>query len=359
MKKIIFLSLLFFFNYSAFAQSSDIWVSFPNKDTTLIGFKDKNNVIKIEPKFMGFTMAQKFENIIAVYEEINDKWKSYYLTKSGKIVGQDSLYIFDNGPDCENEGFIRFKDYKTDKMGFFNQEGKIVIPAEYSDVTRITNGMFIGLKGAKKQIDGEHFFWTGGQEYLVDATNKILIENFINNNDLNFYSVEKSKQASKDPIRDSFRSVNGDYYSFINYEKEFKLWLKDLLSKEISTQSLIQVSMDNFTYWKEPKGWITSPKNTFINDNFNLIKKKLEELKSPTCDYFVSGDNLNQFIYEGKEYERYFDNCHQSKSWIYPVKDVVISHKSKKDFYQDHFEFLRTENGYRLINVYFKKEELK
>ena len=79
-----------------FGQSNDAWNSFWNKDKTLIGYKDKNGVVKIEPKFTGFTNAGKFENIIAVAEEINDKWKSYYLTKQGRIVGIDSLHIFDN-----------------------------------------------------------------------------------------------------------------------------------------------------------------------------------------------------------------------------------------------------------------------
>lgn len=176
-----------------FAQSNDIWTAFPNKDTTLTGFKDKNGVIKIEPKFNGFTIARKFENIIAVTEEESGNWKSYYLTKQGKIVGRDSLYVFDNGPDCENEGFIRFTDRKTDKMGIFNAEGKIVIPAEYSALTKVKNGIISVLKDAKKQQDGEHFFWAGGKEFLIDINNKILVEDFAYNDDLNFYSLEKSK----------------------------------------------------------------------------------------------------------------------------------------------------------------------
>ncbi|MHC0443614.1 WG repeat-containing protein, partial [Flavobacterium sp. 3-210] len=84
--------------------------------------------------------------------------KSYYLTKQGKIVGRDSLYVFDNGPDCENEGFIRFTNHKTDKMGIFNSEGKIVIPAQYSALTKVRNGLIVVLKDAEKQQDGEHFF---------------------------------------------------------------------------------------------------------------------------------------------------------------------------------------------------------
>lgn len=359
MKKILILFISFLFNTLAFSQSNDIWTAFPNKDTTLTGFKNKNGVIKIEPKFTGFTIARKFENIIAVTEEKNGNWKNYYLTKQGKIVGRDSLYVFDNGPDCENEGFIRFTDRKTDKMGVFNAEGKIAIPAEYSALTKVRNGMITVLKDAKKQQDGEHFFWQGGKEFLIDINNRVLIENFSYNDDLNFYSLEKSKEPSKDPTRDSFLGVDGQYYSFINFDKEFKYWLENTLLKDLSKANLEQHSFDKITYWKEPDGWINGSKTKFINQNHTYLKLKLQELKNPKTDYFISSDGLNQFIFESDEYDIYFNNCNESKDWIYPTMDIVINPKKQTDRGQDHFEFLRTENGYKLISVSSRTDNLK
>jgi len=359
MKKILILFIFFLFNSLTFAQNNDIWTSFSNKDTTLIGFKDKNGTIKIEPKFNGFTIARKFENIIAVTEEANGKWNSYYLTKKGKIVGGDSLYVFDNGPDCENEGFIRFTDRKTDKMGIFNGEGKIVIPAEYSALTKVRNGMISVLKDAKKQQDGEHFFWKGGKESLIDINNKVLIEDFAYNDNLNFYSVEKSKEPSKDPTRESFLGVDGQYYSFINFEKEFKYWLENTLLKDLSKAGLEKQSFNKITYWKEPDGWVNESKTKFINQNYTYLKLKLQELKNPKTGYFISSGSLNQFIFESDEYEIYFNNCNESKDWMYPTKDIVINSKKQTDSGQDHFEFLRTENGYKLISVSSKTNNLK
>ncbi|UUF16117.1 MULTISPECIES: hypothetical protein [Flavobacterium] len=360
MKKIIILCLFFCFNYSAFAQNNDVWISFWDKDTTHIGFKDKNGIVKIEPKFTtGFTTARKFENIIAASEEKDGKWESYYLIKTGRIIGRDSLYSFDNGPDCENEGLIRFKDRKTDKMGMFNGEGKIVIPAEYSNLTKAINGMFIGLKDAEKETDGEHFFWKGGKEFLIDTNNKILIENFAYNDDLNFYSLEKSKEPIKDPTRENFLGVDGQYYSFVNFDKEFKYWLQNTLLSDLSKNNLEKHSFDKISYWKEPDGWINSSKTKFINQNYIYLKSKLKELKNPKTDYFVSNEGLNPFIFESSEYEIYFNNCNESKDWIYPVKNIVINPKNKLEHGQDHFEFLRTENGYKLISVSTRKEELK
>lgn len=360
MKNYLLLYLLAFLNCSAFAQNNDIWFSFWNKDSTLIGFKDKNGIVKIEPKFHSrLTIAHKFENIIAATDEKEEDWEDYYLTKSGKIVGRDSLFVFDNGPDCENEGFIRFTDRKTDKMGMFNGEGKIAIPAEYSNLTKVKNGMFIGLKDAKKEMDGEHFFWTGGKEFLIDSNNKILIENFPYNDDLNFYSLEKAKEKSKDEIRESFLGVDGQYYSFISFNKEFKTWLKNTLLTDLSKTNLEKHSFDKITYWKEPMGWVSESKTKFINQNYTYLKLKLQELKNPKTDYFVSSDGLNQFIFESSEYEIYFNNCNESKDWIYPVKNIVINPKNKLEHGQDHFEFLRTENGYKLISVSSRKDNLK
>ncbi|MCC9072900.1 WG repeat-containing protein [Flavobacterium sp. F-65] len=363
MKHILLLMVLFT-NCTIFAQDKDIWVSFWNKDTTLVGFKDKNGNVKIEPKFMGMTSAYKFDGIIAVSEETNNSWKNYYLTKSGKIVGRDSLYVFDNGSDCENEGFIRFSDPKTDKMGMFNSDGEIVIPAEYNSLTKAHNGMVIVLKGAEKVNDTHgggcnHFGWTGGKQYLIDTNNKILIENFDYSDELNFYSLQKSIAPSKDSIRENFQGVDGQYYSFINYEKEFKSWLTNDLLSDLSIANLLKHSDDEIFYWKEPNGWISNPKTVFIKRNYKLIKNKLLELKSTSCDYTVFNERLNPFIYENKKYDHYFDNCYQAKEWIYPVKNIVISHRDKKDITQDHFEFLRTESGYKLISVTIRKGELK
>ncbi|MCV9929875.1 hypothetical protein OIU83_19600 [Flavobacterium sp. LS1R49] len=364
MKRIFLLYIFLFVSCTLFAQNNDTWASFWDKDSTHTGYKDKNGVIKIEPKFMGMTIANKFDDIIVVTEEEDQSWKSYYLTKTGKIVGRDSLYIFDNGPDCENEGFIRFRDPKTDKMGLFNGDGKIVIPAEYSNINKAINGMIIVLKGAEKINDTHdggcnHFSWSGGNDYLIDTNNKILIKNFVYNDELNFYSLQKSKEPSLDPIRENFLGVDGQYYSFINYDKEFKLWLKNGLLSDLSKENLLKKSYTEIFYWKEPIGWISEPKTKFINKNYKLLKEKLLELNNPTCDYFVTTDGLNQFIYEADKYNQYFNNCNESKDWKYPMKNIIITHRDKKDFTQDHFDFLRTEKGYQLISVSIRKGKLK
>ena len=342
-------------------QNTDSWTAFWNKDSTLIGYKDKNGCVKIEPKYMGLTFAKKFDNIIAVTEVSNNKLTSYYLTKKGGIVGRDSLYIFDNGADCENEGFIRFRDSKTDKAGMFNRDGNIVVPTEYNDLTKVRNGMIVGLKGAKKKYweGGEHFSWIGGTELLIDTNNKILIDSIKDYNNLNFYSLVISTKPNPDTIRQNFKTKDGRYFSFIDFDKEFKTWLNSVLLIDLTKDNLLNATYIDVTYWKEPMGWIRENKTSFIDRNFELIKAKLLELKSKKCEFNIFDEGLNPFIYKSDEYKDYFNNCGESKDWIFPIKNIVISYNDKKDLIQDHFEFLRTVNGYKLISLTIGKGIIK
>jgi hypothetical protein len=342
-------------------QSSDTWTLFWNKDTTLIGYKDKNGVVKIEPKFAtGFTIANKFENIIAATENGYTKGKSYYLTKSGRIVGRDSIHYFDNTPDCESEGFIRFRDHKTDKAGMFDKNGDIAIPAIYNYLTRVRNGMIIALKGAEKKYleGGEHYSWVGGQEFLIDTNNNILIENFKLDNNLNFFTLEKTTTIHTDTTRKSFLAKDGSYYSFVDFEKEFRQWIARELQNDLTIEGLIRISYDTIT-WESKNGWYITKKEKLITDNFTILKKGLLEILQPKTDYFISSDGLNPFMFEGPEYEKYFNNCGEAKDWIYPTMSIIISHGDKKDFTQNHYEFLRTDSGYKLICLTIRNEKMK
>jgi hypothetical protein len=341
-------------------QSNVIWTSFWNKDTTLVGYKDKNGVVKLEAKFTGFTSAEKFENIIAVTEEKNGKLSSYYLTKQGGIVGRDSLHIFDNGYDCESEGFIRFRDYKTNKAGMFNKNGDIVIPAIYSELTRVKNGMIIALKGAEKKYweGGEHYSWVGGQEVLIDTTNNILIDNFKFDNNVNFFTLEKTTKIHSDTIRKSFLAKDGSYYSFVKFKSEFRQWITKELLNNLSVEKLVNISYDTII-WESTNGWEKTDKNKLITDNFTILKNGLLEILQPKTEYFISSDGLNPHMYEGAEFEMYYNNCGESKDWIYPTMSIIISHSNKMDFSQNHYEFLRTDNGYKLISLAIRNEKMK
>jgi hypothetical protein len=358
---IIFL-ILFFFN-QVFAQEN-IWFAFWNKDSTLLGFKDKIGKIKIAPSFSEFTTAKKFENIIGISKREHGKIESYYLTKKGRIVGRDCLYIFDNGSDCESEGFIRFRDNITHKVGMFNSNGGIAIPADYDNLMPVRNGMIMAAKGghwdASQLSEHNQYPWTGSKEMLIDIHNKVLIANFRYNENINFFSLIISKQPNKSLIRQNFKAVNGKYYSFISFDKEFKTWLRDSLLSHLTESNMLDISYRKITFWHKSNRWLNEDKKEFFQKNYGLVRSKLAALNSFEFHYEIFKEGLNPYEHSdsSKEFEKYYNNCGASKDWIYPVETIAISHQSKQDIPQDQLSFLRTDAGYRLLEVSIKNGEV-
>ncbi len=356
---IIFLSLLL--SLSGQAQSSERWKAFWDSNLKLKGFKDSNGVVKIEPKYSDI-IANYFEDIMAVTENRNGKYQSYYLTKTGKIVGRDSLHYYDNGTDCESEGFIRFRDKKTGLVGMFDKHGHIVIPAVYNSLSKVQNGLVWALKGAsKKYLDEhkEHYSYEGGEKMLINTKNEVILRNTYHQAFLNLYSLEIHSKVTTAPNRQSFESDNGKYYSFIDYEKEFKGWLDTELLNSLEPENLRKASHDSITFWQEPNGWKAEAKASFINRNFKVIRARLLALKEEKADFFFSIDGLNHYIFTGPSFDKYYNNCGEALQEKYPTMNLIINTKLKGDLSQDHFEFLRTENGYKLISISIRDANLK
>lgn len=356
MKNLIILSLLFCFSRLEAQNVDKPWEIFWEEESTLAGFKNADGEVMVPPKFMGFTVARKFENVIAVMEEKNGEFISYHLTRSGKTFGRDSLYISDNSADCESEGFIRFQ--VNEKVGMFSSDGKVVIPAEYNALSQVMNGFVIALKGAKKSYWDKnkhsgcnHFSWKGGETMLLNTANNLLIKDFENEKQLDFYSVEKTQEQHPDPMRLNFRAEDGHFYSFIDEEKAFKTWLVNDLLNGITSEKLLMASNDTISYWDDQDGWLQQPKKECIANHFNKIKSSLLKVKSPLTDYFISLDNLIILGEYSTTYDKYFNNCGQAKYWQYPLFSIVIDAGEKENFTQDQIAFLKTDEGYRLIHL--------
>ncbi len=69
--------------------------------------------------------------------------------------------------------------------------------------------------------------------------------------------------------------------------------------------------------------------------------------------------NSKKCLTNKEEICEYFNNCGEAKEWIYPMMTIVVSHKNKKNFSQNHYEFLRTDKGYKLISVTIENEKIK
>jgi hypothetical protein len=65
-----------------------------------------------------------------------------------------------------------------------------------------------------------------GKEMLLDTAGKVLVDSFSYPSSLNFYSLAVSATPNHDTTRQNFKTINGQYVSFVDFDKEFNAWLK-------------------------------------------------------------------------------------------------------------------------------------
>lgn len=343
------------------------WTLFLDDQSGLYGYRNAKGEVKVPPKLI-MAGSQEFNNITAVVEQIGeDGFQDYYLLKTGEKVGAGCLYLWDNAPDCENEGKIRFRDPKADRVGFFDTTGRVVIPAAYSDARPFRNNLAVVLKDAVRICpDGtpwapktspcEHWQWQGGRVLLVDSGNRVVIEDFPYTDSLDWFSLRFSKAANPDPLRESFPATDGRYVSFVNFEKEFAHWIKTALLPSDTPDALERWAFDEITYWdRDAEEWKQKPKELFLEKAGDGMLRVMEGIRSGSLEYEIhTTPGLNPFIFQGSRFAPYFDACGNPMDWKYPVFDLVVSYRDDggRIFGQDIFEFLRTVDGvYRLISV--------
>lgn len=334
--------------YSSHSLVAQQFTANYNADSSLTGFDNPQLKVSLAPQFVQVG-GHTFQDVVAVTKEDKEgKWHSYYLFRSMKTAGADSMYMFDNTFDCENEGFIRFTDWKTEKTGVFNRDGKIVVPAAYNYVSKVRNGLIVVLQGAiKNNADSEHWFWEGGQANLIDTTNKLLANDIQDAELLNMYSVKVEDNPSADSTRKSFKGVNGKYYTFQIYKKEFAQWLQRDLVPGLTKEKLVAHAFSKISYWDENEGWVFEDKEKFVDKHWDFLQARLQDVGAFNIVY----EDINPFIFEGPQYRQYLDNCFQAKSWQYPSFSIFFEGSNEKG----QLDFLRTDEGYQLIGVGFAR----
>ncbi|MCW4470713.1 hypothetical protein OGH69_17205 [Flavobacterium sp. MFBS3-15] len=361
MKQLVTITALLIFAI-AFPQKPGTWYSFDEKvqgeslQGSLRGFKDGIGNVKIEPKFTGFTMATRFDDLIAVTEETDGKWDSYYLLKDGTKFGKDSLFVFDFSFDCESEGFIKFHDRKNDKVGMFGKNGKVAIPAVYNAMSKFKNGIAVALAGAEKvhmkhdHSDCDHWYYDGGIYYLINTNNEILIENFKPGEEIDYHSMQVSTEESTDETRVSFEGIDGNYYSFTNNKKLFEKFLLEEIIKNISHNKLIEHSWPELIH-SSPEGWVSEDSREFINNNFDVIAEILNSTNDKSFEYSIEvDDNILCPDRMDSQFDHYRDNCGELDVARYPLMEIYINYKGHYET-QKSFTFLKTEEGFKLLSL--------
>ncbi|GAA3927196.1 WG repeat-containing protein [Hymenobacter algoricola] len=370
--KLPFLAALLLAVTAAFAQQppDEVWTQFTKgrQGKARHGYQDADGHIRVPAKFGGFTRAQNFRHIIAVSEATIRT--SYYLLKNGRQVGRDSVYMFDFTFDCESEGKIRFKSQKHNRVGFFDSQGRVVIPAIYNAATPFHNGLAFGLIGARAEcMSGEadtmrceHPGWVGGRTVLLNERNEIVVDSLPGHKwaGLNPYSLQVNTPTPDTATSLTFRAVNGDRYSFVDYEKEFTQWLYTVFVPAVRTGEANKVAPLCFTELAASarpfNGWPHFERAEFVNKFYEpVLRPKLGALHRGAKNVVVFPESLNSLIFTSPDFQPFRTDCSEHFQEKYPAFVVVVTYQPSpgkpEDDYQNHFGFIRTENGYRLFQV--------
>jgi hypothetical protein len=296
-------------------------------------------------------------------------WKnirSYYKLADGRVVGEDSVYSFDATDDWESDGKIRFRDRVTDKVGFFDNNGKVVVPALYNEANRFYNGMAMVIKNAKRvgwhgqdceKGDCEHLSWSGGNSMLIDAKNQILIDTLKIDDHafINWYSLEIKDEPGDSTRHCSLKGVNGKWYVFLDYRKEFDNWFRvKFLAAATDVRKLREFAHDSLvSLLPEYDGWKRMSGEEFMQNHANQLKTRLQPIRDHQITTFSFIEGLNPYIHTGGSFDPYFECCGERNLARYPAFDVISNFMDKNGHldYQEHYSFLRTNAGYKLIGV--------
>jgi hypothetical protein len=189
-----------------------------------------------------------------------------------------------------------------------------------------------------------------GTTVLLDTANNVLIRNFVSDDELDFFSVQITKDSLSDPVRKYFKGTDGKYYSFTSYKNEFGKWLNALLNNVDSRDALHAASFDKITWFSPSDGWISEGRDKFLSKHFKIVQQHLARIRlASTKHSFDTYELIN--LTDDVNLLKYFTNCGEGNRARYPVLQLIIDYSLEGKQHQDSFDFLRTENGYKLINL--------
>ena len=284
-----------------------------------------------------------------------------------QVVVKDSVYVSDMTFDCEQEGTIRFRDPVTDRVGFFGKNRKVIIPAAYNDARPFYNGLALVIHDGKRICeDGstyvagscEHWLWDGITA-LIDKSGVIVADSIdmMATENLNWYSCNLTDAPGDTTLYSSIKATNKSYYTFINYQKEFNTWFYqqflNRLQTDIPSYCFDELQVEGVWKQKLKKKY---SKGNFLKKYGTVMKKKMQSIRTGEIETFIVTEDLNGLIFNTKKFKSFYTACDEPDTAKFPSFDVITNHYNTKHElnYQEHFSFLRTDKGYKLIAVALK-----
>jgi hypothetical protein len=218
----------------------------------------------------------------------------------------------------------------------------------------------------------EHLGWKDGETILINEKNEIIADSLKTDlSVINWYSKKVNDSSVDTSIYVNIKGKNGQTYSFVNYDREFRKWFYNIFLPTLKDgNSVKNLLFDEVTYWSKKEGWISLEKNTFFKTFPTVFTTKRFETNKLT-KISMNQDLLNNLIFEKPIYNRYLNACGEHNNDKFPLYNVRVSYYKKRQKpdpgfesaflrnyetdYDENFEFLKTENGYKLLSVSLKK----
>lgn len=170
---------------------------------------------------------------------------------------------------------------------------------------------------------------------------------------LDWDSLEVSQTPPGDKNRVVYKGTDGRYYSFIDFEKEFHNWLTENLLQDLTRDKLSRNAYKSISYQDDQNGgWIHKESRGFIETNYELLRKNLLAA-GEGANHSFTVDTFDPWMLPAGDFEQYVVECESAQGWKSPVMDLSIDepHDDNELAHQNHFEFLRTSDGYKLFRV--------
>ncbi|MEC4112797.1 hypothetical protein [Myroides pelagicus] len=318
----------------------------------------------------------KISTILVDEEESFEANYLFHLNNGEDLrIESQNVYYYDNGTaDVASEGYIRFIDDQTRLVGLYDEKGEVAIPAVYNYLTRVENGLVVGIKGAEKKYlgnDKEHFTYDGGDRLLMNVKGEVLVDDFTASKSLDFFSLSiEENNLIELPCRTYFKGNDGLYYSFVILEDFFQSFImKDFipgLRKEGIEQYLqpnefklyYQIGDEDEgvyeTLIKQGDTYYEVLKNEDTSRVLSIVQKVLSPENKEKGAYFVGNTFLDPSIVGESVY---YDGHGEWLESVFPTFTYVITEDNNRKVKQHLFSFFRDINGnMKLYQVYIRNE---
>ncbi len=310
--------------------------------------------------------------IRTIMDDTEEGISIYYLIQkedgSDLKVESDQVFFYDVGaPDFESEGYIRYRNKETNLVGLLNDKGIVAIPAVYTTLSRVHNGMLYALVNAEvKNISAGgdvHNVYVGGKTVLLNPKGQVLINDMSEPNEvLDMYSLQVRDEPIQDKNYVSFLGVDGQYYNFLHLENYFKQFIKnDFLPqtksidwfKFLDDKTIVNVEVANENigdYEVVGRDELLTTFKKRIDKVFKLARNKSDSKRELV--YVV--DNWGGYVDDGQiseeDFNIYYNDTNEWREALFPMFEFIIKENKDGKQRQNHFNFFRNKNGKMVLH---------